>query len=218
MRNGERWELIHRTMPWDAADTVVFDIGNVLVRYAPEDFVRTLFPDDAQEQRTMLRRVYGGRYWPMLDQGVITPEEAARALVADFGGSEAAYMRALTGWFELKTPIEAGWRAARRCKAMGKRLYLLSNYPEAGYSRLRERFADRFDPLFDGGCISCACHQLKPQPEIYATLIGMFGLTPSRTLFLDDTLANVEGAMRAGINGLWVKSPETLDAFFGAGE
>ena len=46
----------------------------------------------------------------------------------------------------------------------------------------------------------------------------MFGLTPSRTLFLDDTLANVEGAMRAGINGLWVKSPESLDAFFGAGE
>ena len=146
------------------------------------------------------------------------PEDVAKALVHDFGGSEAAYLRALTGWFELKVPVEEGWRAARRCKAMGKKLYLLSNYPDAGYHRLRERFADRFDPLFDGGCISYACHQLKPKPEIYETLIGMFGLTPSRTLFLDDTLANVEGAMRAGINGLWVDTPGKLDAFFGTGE
>ena len=46
----------------------------------------------------------------------------------------------------------------------------------------------------------------------------MFDLTPSRTLFLDDTLANVEGAMRAGINGLWVDTPGKLDAFFGTGE
>ena len=218
MENGKRWDLTCQAMPWDAADAVIFDIGNVLVGYTPEIFARALFPDDAQQQRAMLERVYGGRYWPMLDQGLITPEEAAKALVGDFGGSEAAYLRALTGWFELKVPVEEGWRAARRCKAMGKKLYLLSNYPDAGYHRLRERFADRFDPLFDGGCISYACHQLKPKQEIYETLIGMFGLNPSRTLFLDDTLANVEGAMRAGINGLWVDVPGKLDAFFGTGE
>ena len=43
-------------------------------------------------------------------------------------------------------------------------------------------------------------------------------MNPLRTLFLDDTLANVEGAMRAGINGLWVDVPGKLDAFFGTGE
>ena len=62
--------------------------------------------------------------------------------------------QALRGWIEIKTPIEEGWRAAERCRRAGKRLYLLSNYPQEGYMRMREKFADRFR-VFDGGVMRC---------------------------------------------------------------
>ena len=213
MNEGARFDLLYDTMPWHKVDTVVFDIGNILIRFAPDDFLQQLFPGDPDRQQAMLRQVYQGRYWPEFDRGTIEYEEAARRLAEEFGGRSEDYMHALTGWIELKTPIEEGWRAARRCRRAGKRLLLLSNYHRVAYARLREKFADRFE-VFDGGVISCDLHRNKPEPEIYAALMEKFALTPGRTLFIDDTLANVEGARRMGINGFHMHESGMLDRFF----
>ena len=43
MEAGTRFDLIYETMPWHKVDTVVFDIGTVLVRYAPEEIVKELW-------------------------------------------------------------------------------------------------------------------------------------------------------------------------------
>ena len=61
---GTRFDQVYETMPWHKVDTVVFDIGNVLIRFAPEDFLERLFPGDADKQRAMLSQVYRGPYWP----------------------------------------------------------------------------------------------------------------------------------------------------------
>ena len=44
MNEGTRFDLVYETMPWHKVDTVVFDIGNVLIRFAPDDFLQQLFP------------------------------------------------------------------------------------------------------------------------------------------------------------------------------
>ena len=49
MENGIRFDLEYETMPWHRVDAVVFDIGNILIRYAPKDFLEQLFPGDAQK-------------------------------------------------------------------------------------------------------------------------------------------------------------------------
>lgn len=213
MNEGIRYDLTYETMPWHKVDAVVFDIGNILIRYAPDDFLAQLFPGDEQKQRNMMARVYKGPYWPSFDRGTMEYDEAARRLSAEFGGSEAEYLHALRGWIELKQPIEEGWRAARRCKRAGKRLFLLSNYPKEGYARMQEKFGDLFS-IFDGGVISCMVHQLKPEREIYETLLARYGLEPEHTLFIDDTLANVEGAIKMGIHGFHMHENGMMDRFF----
>lgn len=213
MTEGMRFDVLYDTMPWHKVDAVVFDIGNVLIRFAPEGFLETLFPGDAQKQEHMLKHVYNGPYWPGFDRGTMEYEEAALRLAEEFGGKEAEYLHALTGWIELKTPIEEGWQAAKRCRRAGKRLYLLSNYPRRGYERMREKMEDRF-ALFDGGVISCYCHWVKPEREIYQELVQTYGLEPGRTLFIDDTLANVEGAIKMGIHGFHMHEKGMMDRFF----
>ena len=160
MQTGIRFDQEYETMPWHRVDAVVFDIGNILIRYAPKDFLEQLFPGDEQMQRDMLARVYQGKYWASFDRGDMEYEDAAARLAEEYGGRYEDYMRALTGWIELKKPIEEGWRTAQRCRRAGKRLYLLSNYPKRGYLRMREKFADRFE-VFDGGVISWQCHFLN---------------------------------------------------------
>ena len=214
MNEGTRFDLLYGTMPRHKVDAVIFDIGNVLIRYAPDDFLQILFPGDEQKQRDMMARVYKGPYWPCFDRGTMEYEEAARRLTETYGGSYADYMHALEGWIEIKPPVEEGFRAARRCRRAGKRLYLLSNYPRRGYERMREKYAGLFGDLFDGGVISCYEHQLKPEREIYQTLIGRYGLEPSRSLFIDDTLGNVEGAMKMGIHGFHMHESGMMDRFF----
>ena len=213
MTEGIRFDLEYDTMPWHKVDAVVFDIGNVLIRFAPDDFLQRLFPGDEEKQAHMLRTVYRGPQWLLLDRGMLTYEEAACQLVHQYGGAYEDYMHAFEGWIELKTPIEEGWRAAQRCKRAGKHIHLLSNYPRRGYERLREKFADRFE-IFERDVVSCYLHQMKPEKEIYQTLIDTCGLHPARTVFIDDTLSNVEGAMKMGIHGFYMHEKGMMDRFF----
>lgn len=213
MAEGIRFDLTYETMPWHKVDTVVFDIGNVLIRFAPDDFVQQLFPGDEKKQSEMLERVFRGKYWPEFDMGTRSYSEAAKLLAQEYGGDEAEYLHALYGWIELKTPIEEGWRAAKRCKRAGKRICLLSNYPQEGYERLRIKFAGLFE-IFDAACISCQIHQVKPNADIYQTLIDTCGVEPGRAVFIDDVLANVEGAMKMGIHGFHLHESGMLDRFF----
>ena len=213
MSNALRYDLEYRTMPWDDVDTVVFDIGNVLIRYAPDDFLLRLFPGDEKKQQDMLAQVYQGKYWPMFDLGTMEYEEAAERLSAEYGYSAEDYLHALRGWIELKTPIEEGWRAARLCKEKGKKIVLLSNYPREGYERMREKYADRF-AIFDGGVISCYCHQGKPDDAIFETLMASCGVKPLRSVFIDDTLINVQGAIKNGIHGFHMHEKGMMDRFF----
>jgi len=214
MSEGIRFDLQYETMPWDHVDAVVFDIGNVLIRFAPDDFIQQLFPGDERKQQHMMRYVYKGRYWPCFDRGTVTYEEAARLLHEETGVSQEDYLHALLGWIELKDPIEEGWRAAKKAKAMGKKLYLLSNYPQTGYERLRDKFADYFGDLFEGGVISCYDHVVKPEMEIYQLLCDRYGIDKSRAVFIDDTLGNIEGANKFGMHGFHLHEKGMLDRFF----
>lgn len=213
MNEGIRFDLAYETMPWHEVDAVVFDIGNILIYFAPDNFIETLFPGDREKQEHMLSVVYRGNQWPRLDRGVLTCEEAARELEKEYGGRYEDYLHAFMGWIELKTPLEEGWRTAQRCKQEGKKLYLLSNYPQKGYERLREKFADRF-AIFDRAVVSCYLHQMKPEKEIYQTLIDTCGIEPSRTVFVDDRLENVQGAMQMGIHGFHMHEKGMMDRFF----
>lgn len=211
---GTRFDLTYETMPWDAVDAVVFDIGNVLIRYAPDNFVELLFPGDVKKQQDMLAQVFNGKYWANFDRGTMEYDDAAQLLHEEYGYPAADYLHALRGWLDVKPPIEEGWRAARLCKEKGKKICLLSNYPREGFEFMtQKKFADRFS-IFDGSCISYRCHYNKPEDEIYQELIASCELNPQRTLFLDDTLVNVEGAMKNGIHGFHVHEKGMMDRFF----
>jgi putative hydrolase of the HAD superfamily len=50
----------------------------------------------------------------------------------------------------------------------------------------------------------------KPYPESYAALLDAEGLKPEETLFIDDTLKNIEGAKAAGLQTIHLAPPATV--------
>ena len=214
MTQGTRFDLLYETMPWHKVDAVIFDIGNVLIRFAPDDFIKKLFPGDVRLQQHMMKHVYQGPYWLCFDRGTMNYEQAAKRLAQECGESEELYLHALYGWFRLKTPLEEGFRAAQRCKRAGKKLYLLSNYPQQGCEYVHKQYEHLFDPLFDGGIISCYEHVIKPDREIYDLLCSRYGIDPARAVFIDDTLCNIEGANKMGMHGFHMHEIGMMDRFF----
>ena len=90
----------------------------------------------------------------------------------------------------------------RELKSRGYQLLFLSNWS----NHLRECAEKQLDflPLLDGGVFSCDVKLIKPDHEIYKTIIEKYNLTPSECVFLDDKLANCEAARECGLHAVQV--------------
>ena len=86
----------------------------------------------------------------------------------------------------------------RELKGLGYGIYLLSN------AKLDlPLYFDRIlgSECFDGRIVSADWKLLKPQPEIYETLLREYGLQAEECFFIDDLNINIEGAWFAGMDG-----------------
>jgi len=87
----------------------------------------------------------------------------------------------------------------------GHRLVLLSNAPAnmaAVISALP--FAARFEHLAFSGCLKA----VKPDPEVFHTVLARLGASPEAVIFVDDRSENVEAAAALGMRTVRFTSPE----------
>lgn len=104
----------------------------------------------------------------------------------------------------LRQVPPARWHLLAR---LGKRyrLFLLSNTDPIHIDRLRRRMdLDAFEQLFERVYYSQDTGLRKPERALFERVLRENGLDAARTLFVDDTLENVEGARAAGLQGLWL--------------
>ncbi len=178
---------------------VIFDMGNVLIRFDPESFLDREGILDPEDRTLMMNAVFLSPEWPMQDKGTI--DEAG--LLGIVRGRLPARLhesarRLIFAWEKLSEPIPGMAGFVRECKAAGLGIYLLSNasirqpsyWPDIPGSE-----------CFDGTVISAYERLLKPSPEIYRLLLRRFRLAAEDCLFVDDTPANVEGARAVGMQG-----------------
>ena len=60
------------------------------------------------------------------------------------------------------------------------------------------------------GFLSDRAHVVKTEPDLYNLLVSRYDLTPERTVFIDDTPANIEAAIKLGWKGIIYKSYEQV--------
>ncbi len=177
---------------------IVFDIGNVLLKWEPEKLYETMFGKNEFEKHH-LDKIVGSEIWLELDRGTMTIEEVISKVKLQYPESIEEIGRFIREVAFYIQPIEDSFNFADECKAMGMKIYLLSNFSEEGYNVIRERF-DIFN-IFDGGVISWEVKTIKPEKEIYEILLDKYALSPEETLFIDDVSANIEAAEKLGITG-----------------
>lgn len=97
--------------------------------------------------------------------------------------------------------------------------YLLSNTNEIHLARVeqivhRSHGLTSLDPLFHKTYYSHLLKLRKPDPAIYQHVLDENGLSASETIFLDDSIPNLNGAASIGIHTFHVARPDDIFPLF----
>ncbi|SFC27501.1 putative hydrolase of the HAD superfamily [Alkalibacterium subtropicum] len=177
---------------------VVFDMGNVLIRYAPEDFIKT-YTSNTENQKLLLDEIFYADLWQQFDRGTLTKEALVERASAHLPIElHRSVSDVLDTWYENMTPISEMEDILERLKANGYDLYLFSNVSQ-DFHQFKHIIPglDYFDGLF----LSSDWKGLKPEKELYQMFFSYFDLAPSECFFVDDSRENIEGAAALGMEG-----------------
>ena len=175
---------------------VVFDIGNVLVRWDPRNLYRRMGYSDPETAAILTEIGLLEINHRVLDAG--KPFPATLQLLVERFPRHAEFIRAFDiRWVEsLGGAIPGSVAIFQRLKQAGVPVYALSNYNRQKFDIACELFP--FLMTFDELVLSGDVGLVKPDAEIFELLIGRCGLDVGRTVFIDDSIANVATAARLG--------------------
>lgn len=187
---------------------IAFDLGGVVVDFAPHDFLLENFCSAPIEQK-VYDITFGSKEWQQLDAGLITRAQGD-AIMLEKGrqqGCAFEVQAVLDSWMRSLRPRHRTLELIRRLKKMGYHVYFLSNIPEDALDFLRHK---EFWTLFEGGIASCDVKINKPDSRIYQALLTDYHLKPSETIFIDDHTENVQAAYNLGITAIHYKGAGRL--------
>ena len=186
---------------------VVFDIGQVLVRWDPHlAYLDALGSREAAA--AFLERVDfparnlradGGETFSDIATEIDDPEDAA-------------LFTAYLDRYHLTVPekIEGTWALMERLRGRGLEIHAITNWSAetwpAGVAAHPE-----LGRAFGVTVVSGQEKMLKPDPRIFALLCERAGLLPQDCVFVDDSLKNVAGALGSGMDAIHFTSPEALE-------
>lgn len=179
--------------------TVVFDIGNVLLRWNPRHLYRTIFDDEA-EMEWFLSTICTPDWNLEQDRGRDW-EEAIAFLVKDYPDHESAIRAFHERWEEtVSGPFEQNVALLDRLRQAGIPNYCITNFSSPKLALAQKKYP--FLKGFDGIIVSGDERLLKPDPAIYQLLLSRYHLKAQDCVFIDDSKANVDGARSVGFHAI----------------
>ena len=187
-------------------DTVVFDLGGVLVDWSPDYLYKDIFPNE-EERRWFLSHVCT-LDWNEEQDGGRSLQDGTDYLVGKFPEHEKAIRSYYGRWKEmLGGPIHETVEIFRHLKEHTQvKLYALTNWSAETFPVALELF--EFLHWFDGRLVSGEEKIRKPSPDIYQLLIRRFNINPAKAIYVDDNIRNVLPARDLGFHGIHFQTPE----------
>ena len=187
--------------------TVVFDVGNVLLRWDPRFLYRRIF-DEEERMEWFLANVCTSAWNVEQDRGRDW-DEAVAFLVERHPDHEIPIRAFHERWHEtVSGVIEENVALLQRLREAGVPTYCITNFSGAKFREAQTRYP--FLASFDGAIVSGDERLLKPDPAIYRLLLTRYGLVAEDCVFIDDSLANVEGARAVGMEAIDYREPMNL--------
>lgn len=189
-------------------NTIIFDLGGVLIDWNPEYLYRKLISDET-ERNWFFSNVCthewneeqdGGRSIAAANQLLINKYPDHQFLI------EAYYSR----WTEmLGGEISDTVKILSDLKVSGRfKLYALTNWSAETFPIALNIF--EFLHWFDGRLVSGEENTRKPFADFYELLLSKFNIDRTTAIFIDDNKRNIDAAEALGIKSIHFQSPSDL--------
>ena len=194
---------------------LVFDLGGVVLRWRPDEFLVRWLPERAPDAAAALALAaavfegFGGD-WAEFDRGRLEAAVLARRIAARTGlplETARHLIDAIPG--ELQ-PMDDTVALLERLRRAGQTLCFLSNMPAPYADHLQATHAVL--GAFEAGLYSSRIGLIKPEPALFEHAASVFGAASAELLLIDDNPANVVAAREAGWQGLRFESASQCEA------
>lgn len=190
-----------------AIQSVLFDLGGVLVDWNPRHLYRQMFLDEAVMEHFLA--TVCTQAWNEEQDAGRSFREGVELLIAQYPQHAAAIRNYDLRWAEmLKGAIEKSVAILAELHTRRVPLFALTNWSAEKFPVARTRFA--FLDWFDGILVSGEERLKKPDPRIYRLAAERFGLEPAETLYVDDSEKNIAAADLLGFRTHHFVEPEEL--------
>jgi 2-haloacid dehalogenase len=192
----------------DKIDTLIFDLGGVLIDWNPRHLYKKLFADEG-EMEYFLTHIATGEWNEEQDAGR-SLKEGTEWLIARHPDHEKAIRAFYDRWEEMLGGVITGTvDILKKIKDSGNfKLYALTNWSAETFPVALKRY--EFLQWFNGIVVSGEEKIRKPFETFYRRLIDRYQIEPSKSLFIDDNLRNIHAAAAIGMHTVHFHSPDQL--------
>ncbi len=191
-------------------NTIIFDLGGVLIDWNPRYLYREVFDGDTQKMEWFLHNICDSDWNENQDAGYPL-SKATEDLVIKFPEHEKEIKMFYGEWEKmLKGPIQETVEVLKKLREKKQyKIVALTNWSAETFPIALKRF--EFLSWFEGIVVSGVEKTRKPFREIYEITLDRFTIDkPSHSIFIDDNLRNIKAAEELGINGIHFSTPENL--------
>ncbi|CZE29292.1 hydrolase [Streptococcus pneumoniae] len=188
---------------------IIFDLGNVLIEWNKEKILSKICKNDL-EYNLFNKFVFQSNLWIDLDNGKISLEFLENQLIDEMGHQYQDQIHELVwNWFNYVDLYDEVYELIKQLKKKNFQIYVLSNTSSI-FHILLDSVLSKVSSVLDGYVISCEVKMMKPQKEIYLSLVNKYQLDIKDCIFLDDLEENVEAARTLGIKALQIKERKEI--------
>lgn len=191
-------------------DTIIFDLGGVLIDWNPEYVYLDVFDGDREKMQWFFDNVCTHDWNENQDAGYPLAK-ATEERVALFPEHEELIRIFYGRWEEmLGGPIEGTVEILKKLVNNKQfKVVALTNWSHETFPIALKTFD--FLHWFEGILVSGEEQTRKPFKEIYELTLNRFNIEAEHAIFIDDNLRNIDAAKEMGINTIHFKNPEALE-------
>ena len=192
-------------------DTIICDLGNVLISFDHNIAVRKLLDYTPNIQKDIYNLFFDSTLTKLFEEGKIAPDKFFQDL-KEMLHLDMDYNTFLPIWNDIffETPLNIKMQKLLKSVKSVYRLVMLSNINKLHFEFLKKRMGifrefDRLVLSYEEGC-------RKPAAEIYSIALQSAATTPPSVFYIDDRRDLVEAASSMGIKGIVFDGERSFEA------
>ncbi|MEL6957690.1 MAG: HAD-IA family hydrolase [Pseudomonadota bacterium] len=188
-------------------DTVVFDIGGVLIDWQPQ--LAWADEMDTAEAQTFMDRINFDKLNLACDAGATFAQAAAQICDPDDAARLGRYVERYQHTVPAK--IAGTWDILHDLKDADTTVHAITNWSAETWPEGCKAHPELLE-VFDTTVVSGEVGVIKPSIEIYVLLCHRADIAPERCVFIDDGLHNCLGAQASGMDAIHFTGSDALRA------